>query len=282
MGDLQAIGLGAVRWPEDDLPDRVGEGIQPQAPVQVRAGEQLGVVLRQPGQERWPPQAETALCVEGPDDRDQLQVPWPHPGELEVQQRTDVIAVDHDVAQIEVRVQQDVVAAGRHRVPEFGQAFGCCIQNAVVHKGELPGQRDQRQGRRGRQRHQFRAGPVQRIGIRPGPAQHLGELPGHRPGMQRPQQRGHLPGQIAQPRRLRLHEQMLTSGPRNRGRQRPGQPVISSAGQHRRNREDPAEPVKEHGLAGKPAFGLPAMPPGGSRLPAARRRCCCWEQAERR
>lgn len=93
--------------------------------MQVRSAEQLGVVLCQPGEQRWPPKAEAGLRVEGPDDRDELQVPRAHAGELQVDQRTDVTAVGQDVAQIEVSVQQDLAAA--RQVPELRQPLGCSI-----------------------------------------------------------------------------------------------------------------------------------------------------------
>src|SRR6202012_4878454 len=48
----QAGGLGPVGRPEDDLADGVGQLVLPQAPAQVRGGEQLRVVLGQPGQQR--------------------------------------------------------------------------------------------------------------------------------------------------------------------------------------------------------------------------------------
>lgn len=66
MSHLPAVGLGAIGWPEDDLADRVSEGVLPQAPVQVRGGEQLGVVLRRPGQQRRALTTEAASGVQGP------------------------------------------------------------------------------------------------------------------------------------------------------------------------------------------------------------------------
>ncbi len=57
MSPLQTIGLGAIGWPEDEWPedglaDRVSEGVLPPAGHQVRDGEQFGVVLCRPGQQR--------------------------------------------------------------------------------------------------------------------------------------------------------------------------------------------------------------------------------------
>src|SRR6185437_4879377 len=177
MSHLQVIGLGAIGWPEDDLADRVGEGVLPQAPVQVSGAEQLGVVLCQPREQGWPLDAEAGLRVEGPDDRDEFQVPRAHAGELQVDQCTDAIAVDQDVAQVEVSVQQDR-AVGR-QVPKFGQALSCRVQHAVVDERKLSRYRDQPEDRRGRPQHQLRAGAAQRIGVFTGVPQQVGKVSGH-------------------------------------------------------------------------------------------------------
>jgi hypothetical protein len=100
--------------------DGVGEGVKPEAAVKVCGTEQVRVVRGQPREERWPPQAEATFRVEGPDDRDQLKVRRAEAGELEVDQRADVAAMDEDVAQVEVSVQQNLAvcrgpAASRRR-----------------------------------------------------------------------------------------------------------------------------------------------------------------------
>jgi hypothetical protein len=97
----------------------VGDGIPPQAPVQVRGFEQLRVILGQPGQQRRPGNTEAGLHVQGPDDRDELQVRRSRAGELEVDQRAGVAVADQDIAQVEVRVQQDVAVGVRRQLPEF-------------------------------------------------------------------------------------------------------------------------------------------------------------------
>jgi hypothetical protein len=106
--------------------------------LQICGTEQLGVVLGQPCEQRRPPKAEAGLRVEGPDDRDELQVRWPQAGELEVDQRADVAAVDQDVAEVEVPVQQDLVVICC-RVSQIPQALGRRVQHAVVDERELRG-----------------------------------------------------------------------------------------------------------------------------------------------
>jgi hypothetical protein len=53
---------------------------------------------------------------------------------------------DQDVAQVEVAVQQDVTAVAG-QAPQFRQAPGRGVEHAVVCERELPGHRDQPEGR---------------------------------------------------------------------------------------------------------------------------------------
>ena len=205
----------------------------------------------------------------------------PSAGELEVDQRTDMPVADQDVAQVEVPVQQDV-AAGVRRVPQLRQAPGRGVEHAVVGERELPGHRDQPEGRRGRQQHQLGAGAAQRIGICRRTRQHPGQVRGHRPGMQRPQQPGRFPGDVPQPG---------GRGPRAQAVERrvpaPRRPATTTAGHPRRSpgSPGPARPRGAGRAARPPGRGGPgprATPPAGSRPPAATRRCYRWGPAGRR
>jgi hypothetical protein len=75
--------------------------------------------------------------------------------------------------------------------------------------------------------------------------------------MQRPQQRGHLPGEVPEPGRGGLCAQMLIRSPGHRSCQRPGESVISAAVQGLWDGKEALEAAEEFGLPGEAASVSP-------------------------
>ena len=111
---------------------------------QVRGGEQFGKSSASQASSGGRG-TEAGLHVEGPDDRDELQVQRPRRANSKSISALTCRA-DQDVTQVEVPVQQDVIPVVG-QVPEVRQAPGCGVEHAVVGERELPGHRDQPEGR---------------------------------------------------------------------------------------------------------------------------------------
>ena len=131
----------------------------------------------------------------------------------------------------------------------------------MVGERELPGHRDQAEGRRGRQQHQLGPGAAQRIAISDGAPQRPGQVRRHRPGVQCPKQPGRLRDDAPQSVRRRLRAQPVKRRPRHRGRQRPRQPLIPAAVQDLRDWDDSTEPGEQLSLPGEaPPVPAPRHP----------------------